>query len=179
MNPSDTALEQLLLHAAVQQHISDYTYHCLPEEACGVLIGHSSATSRAVTVTQFIPVKNTAEFPLHSFHLDPVQWTRLVMTEKRIVGLFHSHPYTSPEPSEEDLLQLPSFGGLLQVYAIGSPAASTSYAPGLKPLQLHAYKIIQGTEASELTSDLPSNSWGHSGSKCYSLAPIPCKIQSE
>ncbi|MGO4785946.1 M67 family metallopeptidase [Paenibacillus sp. 2KB_20] len=175
MNPSDMALEQLLLHAAVQQHISDYTYDCLPEEACGVLIGHSSAISRSVTVTQFTPVKNTAEFPLHSFHLDPVQWTRLVLTEKGIIGLFHSHPHTSPEPSGEDLLQLPSFGGLLQVYAIGSPAAPN--APGLKPLQLHAYKIMREKETAELDSDLPSNSWVRPAAEFYSLTPIPCQIK--
>ena len=42
MNPSDMALSDFS-HAAVQQHISDYTYDCLPQEACGVLIGHSSA----------------------------------------------------------------------------------------------------------------------------------------
>ncbi|GIO95909.1 hypothetical protein J14TS5_09950 [Paenibacillus lautus] len=175
MNPSDMALEQLLLHEAVQQHISDYTYDCLPEEACGVLIGHSSATSRSLTVTQFIPITNTAEFPLHSFHLDPVQWTRLVLTEKRIVGLFHSHPHTSPEPSGEDLLQLPSFGGLLQVYAIGSPAAPNDLC--LRPLQLQAYKIMRGKEIAELDSDLPSSSWVRPGAEFYSLTPIPCQIK--
>lgn len=177
MNPSDMALEQLLLHAAVQQHISDYTYDCLPQEACGVLIGHSSAARRSVTVTQFFPIKNTAEFPLHSFHLDPVEWTRLVLTEKGIVGLFHSHPDTFPEPSGEDLQQLHSFGGLLQVYAIGSPAAPN--APDSKPLQLHTYKIIRGQETSELFSNLPTHSWVRPGSKFYSLTPIPCKIITE
>lgn len=177
MNPSDMALEQLLLHAAVQQHISDYTYDCLPQEACGVLIGHSSAARRSVTVTQFIPIKNTAEFPLHSFHLDPVQWTRLVLTEKGIVGLFHSHPDTFPEPSGEDLLQLQSFGGMLQVYAIGSPAAPST--PDSKPLQLHTYKIIRGRETSESSSEHPSGSRVRPGAKFYSLAPIPCHLQIE
>lgn len=174
MNPSYMALEQLLLHAAVQQQISDYTYHCLPQEACGVLIGHSSTARRSVTVTKFIPIKNTAEFPLHSFHLDPVHWTRLVLTEKGIVGLFHSHPHTFPEPSSEDLLHLQAFGGLLQVYAIGSPP--TPNAPDTKPLQLHTYKIIRGEETSEILSNLSTHSWVRPGSEFYSLAPIPCKI---
>ncbi|RLZ14096.1 hypothetical protein, partial [Proteus mirabilis] len=76
-----------------------------------------------------------------------------------------------------DLLQLQSFGGLLQVYAIGSPAAPN--APDSKPLQLQTYKIIRGQETSELFSNLPTHSWVRQESEFYSLAPIPCKIISE
>lgn len=177
MNPSHASLERLLLREAVKEHMSDHMHHRLPEEACGVLIGHADEASRSITVTQFIPVKNTAEFPLHSFHLDPVQWTRLVLAEKGIVGLFHSHPHTTPDPSGEDLLQLQSFGGLLRVYAIASPAVPG--ASGLNALQLHAYKIIRSEEERESFSQLPPSSWSLPGRAFYSLAPIPFAILKE
>ncbi|MEX3615340.1 M67 family metallopeptidase [Paenibacillus glucanolyticus] len=175
MTPCDAPLEQLLLHAEVIEHITEHMYGCLPQEACGVLIGHSRAASRTLTVTQFIPVKNTAESPLHSFHLDPVHWTRLALTEKGLVGLFHSHPHTSPEPSREDMLQLPTFGGLLQVYVIAAPTVSA--ASGNHSLQLHTYKIIRGKTHMESTDPCKVNTLAQHNAESYALAPIPFDIQ--
>lgn len=177
MKPCDTPLEQLLLHAEVTEHITKHMYDCLPQDACGVLIGHSNAVSRSLTVTQFIPIKNTAEFPLHSFRLDPVHWTTLALTEKKLVGLFHSHPHTSPEPSREDRLQLQSFGGLLQVYAIASPTASP--IPGIKLLQLHTYKITKGNALMESLDPYKINSMTLQHAEPYSLIPISYEILGE
>ncbi|VTR21631.1 Mov34/MPN/PAD-1 family [Actinobacillus pleuropneumoniae] len=177
MNPSHAPWERLLLREAVIEHMSDHMHQRLPEEACGVLIGHADEARRSITVTQFIPVKNTADNPLHSFHLDPLQWTRLVLTEKGIVGLFHSHPHTTPEPSGEDLLQLQSFGGLLRVYAIASPVVPG--ATGLNALQLQAYKITRSEEDRESFIQLPPSPWSLPGRAFYSLAPIPFTILKE
>lgn len=62
MNPSHASLERLLLREAVKEHMSDHMHHRLPEEACGVLIGHADEASRSITVTQFIPVKIQRNF---------------------------------------------------------------------------------------------------------------------
>ncbi|MFC7680832.1 M67 family metallopeptidase [Paenibacillus sp. GCM10028914] len=120
----------------VMDLVTEHTFTCLPEEACGIILGNT--TEGTLQLDGYIPVPNRAADPLHHFSLDPEIWTSLLFTEPRICGLFHSHPTSPPAPSKEDLLQLQSFGGLLQVYFIGSPLRFDS-----KELSLRAYRIMR------------------------------------
>lgn len=122
------------LTAEVIHKIREQTFTCLPEEACGVLLG--TVSKKSLLLDDYIPVRNTAANPQHHFALDPVHWTSLLFNERRICGLFHSHPASPPVPSQADFNQLQSFGGLLKVYFIGSPQLSQ---PG--DLLLYAYRI--------------------------------------
>ncbi|MGM1046934.1 MAG: Mov34/MPN/PAD-1 family protein [Bacillota bacterium] len=142
------------LTAEVFHKISKQTFTCLPEEACGVLLGNLS--ERHLLMDDYIPIRNTAADPRHQFSLDPVQWTSLLLKKHRIYGLFHSHPSSLPVPSQDDLHQLQSFGGLFHVYFIGSPQNSQ---PG--NLLLQAYLIVKDCSSPQATSSSSqeSNRW--------------------
>ncbi|UNK17065.1 M67 family metallopeptidase [Paenibacillus sp. N3/727] len=126
----------LQLTAEVLYKIREQTFTCLPEEACGVLLGTPS--DKRLLIDDYIPVRNTAADPQHHFSLDPALWTSLLFSEQRICGLFHSHPTSLPLPSQEDFSQLHSFGSLLKVYLIGSPQLSQP-----DNFLLNAYRIVK------------------------------------
>lgn len=138
---------------SIRQHV----FSCLPEEACGVLLGHTA--EGILQIDEYIPVRNTAADPLHHFSLDPAAWTTLLLKEPRICGLFHSHPASLPVPSWEDIRQLQSFGNLLQMYFIGTP-----HLHGPDEFLLQAYQIMK-----EPTLHHPSGS--DDGTKRWMLRP--------
>lgn len=117
---------------SIRQHV----FTCLPEEACGVFLGHT--VNGIYQIDEYIPIRNTAADPIHHFSLDPAAWTSLLLKEPRICGLFHSHPASLPIPSWEDIRQLQSFGNLLQMYLIGSPNLH-----GPDEFLLEAYQIMK------------------------------------
>ncbi|MDA0231775.1 MAG: M67 family metallopeptidase [Proteobacteria bacterium] len=77
-----------------------------PEESCGLLVGQWLGGERC-QVRQIVPSVNIAADRRSSFEIDPalrlaVQ-RRLRGTGNRVIGLFHSHPDHSAQPSERDL----------------------------------------------------------------------------
>lgn len=136
MNIYNPAEEPIKMTTKVLDSIRQHAFACLPEEACGVLLGRTSNGN--YIIEEYIPVRNTAPDPRHHFSLDPVTWTSLVLKEPRICGLFHSHPASLPVPSWEDISQLQYFGSLLQIYFIGSP---NLYDPN--DMNLEAYRIMK------------------------------------
>lgn len=136
MNNHTDSIHSILFSSPVLKLMKDHVVTCLPEEACGVLLGQM-AHGGVITVTGFVPIKNTADQPLHSFSLHPADWTRILLTEPNLIGLFHSHPHTTPEPSAMDMADLQAFGSLIRVYAIGTP----SRAPNGCGLELNTYQV--------------------------------------
>lgn len=110
----------------------------LPLEACGVVLGEAAAGG--IRISRFQPIRNVAPDPLHHFALEDAEWIRCVFNEPQLIGLFHSHPRSTPVPSNEDLRNLPIFAGLLQVYFIGSPdfTADTQSKMLLNGFQIHS-----------------------------------------
>ncbi|MFF3924568.1 M67 family metallopeptidase [Paenibacillus lactis] len=136
MNKSENPFRPILLCRPVFEQMAAYTYGALPQEACGILIGQGNLQEAPISVSEFIPVPNTAEDPLHHFRLEPAEWTRLLLSKRGIIGLFHSHPSSHPEPSRKDLADLQAFGGLFSIYFIGTPVGT-----GTEDLKLNAYRV--------------------------------------
>lgn len=71
-----------------------------PYEACGVLIGIINGSS--ALVEKALPVINSKR-TRRSFELDPKEhykaWNEAEKSGKEIVGVYHTHPVSSPVPS--------------------------------------------------------------------------------
>ncbi|WP_145409398.1 Mov34/MPN/PAD-1 family protein [Paenibacillus xylanexedens] len=128
----------LYIPSSVEQEISEYMFHSLPQEACGVVLGEAAAGG--IRISRFQPIRNVAPDPLHYFQLEQAEWIRCVFQEPTLIGVFHSHPRTEPFPSPEDILSLPTFASLLNVYLIGSPVHPSDTISHNK-MKLHAYEI--------------------------------------
>lgn len=109
-----------------------------PTEICGVLLGKYAAGG--MQIEEFIPIRNVAPDPLHTFELEPHAWVKLVMQhQNRMLGIFHSHPSSAPTPSPRDLKDLQLFGHLISAYlVIGSSDDDESNVN----LQLNCYCVI-------------------------------------
>ncbi|MGG1879761.1 M67 family metallopeptidase [Paenibacillus cisolokensis] len=163
-NPSGS-IHRIEFPCSVLKRIEDHARTCYPEEACGVLLGYD-ANGGLITVTEFLPIKNTADQPLHAFTLHPAEWTSVVLTRPDLVGLFHSHPHTPPEPSAKDLAELEAFGSLLRIYAIGTPFRVSD---GFR-LKLATY---------EVTMPDHSGSIGHLNDNAGPAAPSPAHCRAQ
>lgn len=101
-------------HAVEQLHQS--ITRALPNEACGLLMGRCDASGIHIEYT--LPIRNIAADPQHHFELDAQQWIPYLLNDSLMIGLYHSHPVSSPTPSAEDYVQLQQFGSLFSVYMI-------------------------------------------------------------
>ncbi len=92
----------------VMAEAADYCVSKLPLEACGVLMG--TVNSHVITITGYAGIDNVASQPATSFEMNPSQWVSLLFANDsdgvQIVGIFHSHPTVSTEPSQQDLQTL-------------------------------------------------------------------------
>lgn len=107
-----------------------------PNEGCGLLLG-DLVTDHSIIINEFVPVNNVAQDPLHHFELDPNIWVRHLMTSKNLIGLFHTHPHSTPIPSSQDIHDLQSYGQLIHVYFIAglNPKSNT--------VELKTYEVIK------------------------------------
>ncbi|MCG7382750.1 M67 family metallopeptidase [Paenibacillus sp. ACRRY] len=124
------------ISSSVEQEMSKHMYHSLPQEACGVVLGEAAAGG--IRISRFQPIRNVAPNPLHHFSLDEEEWIRCIFNEPQLIGIFHSHPQTSPVPSNQDLMALPAYAGLIKVYLIGTPALTSTSEP---QMHLNGYEI--------------------------------------
>lgn len=67
-----------------------------PRESCGLLVINQGKES-------YLPCKNLAVNIGAQFMLDPEDWAKAEDTYDEILGVVHSHPYSSPQPSNADL----------------------------------------------------------------------------
>ncbi len=102
-----------------------------PLEACGLLAG------REDTALAFYPVSNTEQSP-ELYFMDPGEqfraFRRIQEAGLEIVGIWHSHPHSAPQPSCRDLqlANMPEVSYLI-----------LSLAPGQRG-QLRSFKKYQG-----------------------------------
>ena len=78
---------------------------CMPKESCGLLAVIKGKET-------YWPCKNISESGFEYFIIDPDDWAECEDTGE-IIGIVHSHPYDSPQPSDNDkasceYLDLPS-----------------------------------------------------------------------
>lgn len=103
-----------------------------PRECCGLLIGASGRIDEAV------PVQNRAADPARRYQIDPRDFLAAVRrcrgTSRAVVGAYHSHPRSSPDPSESD--RADAFSNFL--YVIAGHVAGDVLAP------IRAYRLEHG-----------------------------------
>lgn len=97
MNQQNLVLKRAHMYA-MQRHIN----YEAPLEACGLLGGKDGQ------VELVLPVKNAAESPVR-FSMDPRAQLRAMqqieMEGLELIGIFHSHPRGSSEPSKTDIAE--------------------------------------------------------------------------
>jgi desampylase len=105
-----------------------------PRECCGLLVGGMDEISEAVATA------NVADEPRRRYEISPADHFALIRRCRdeadgpRIVGGYHSHPRSLPEPSETDLQQ----AFLEFVYLIAGPL------DGSAPFAIRGYRLIDG-----------------------------------
>ncbi|WP_052675941.1 Mov34/MPN/PAD-1 family protein [Paenibacillus sp. IHBB 10380] len=129
---------EIVLNPLSAEKLTKHTFLHLPQESCGVLLGTIVAGN--IQIEQFIPIRNVAPNPLHSFMFSPDEWVPHALMAKKLVGIVHSHPHSDPTPSSEDLDRLHLYAGLLKVYLICTPHPITS------SLIIHAYHILRNVD---------------------------------
>jgi proteasome lid subunit RPN8/RPN11 len=74
-----------------------------PEECCGLLLG------RGDEIVEAIRARNVADNPTTRFLIDPADHfaARRLARERglEVIGFYHSHPVSPPEPSPRDLAE--------------------------------------------------------------------------
>lgn len=86
-----------------------------PDEACGLLLGHSD---RIVAAR---PARNVAAHPDRAFEIDPAMLLRTHREARaaghRVIGHYHSHPNGVPTPSRSDAARAVEDGQLWLIVA--------------------------------------------------------------
>lgn len=113
------SIPPIRLDSSVQLMLGKHLLTCFPHEACGLLLG--AAAAGGMLISSYVPLSNVAPDPLHTFVPEPQEWVRALYSDPAPIGLFHSHPSSSPWPSAADLQGLTSLGPHFKVYLIGSP----------------------------------------------------------
>ena len=126
MSKLELRSENLEVEVRRQRWVCDVVKHAreaAPEECCGLLLGHGDE------IVDTFRARNIADGPGTRFLIDPADHFagRRAARERGldVVGFYHSHPASPPEPSERDLAEL-GYAGCL--YAIVSLATDT---PGI------------------------------------------------
>jgi proteasome lid subunit RPN8/RPN11 len=95
--------ERIVVRAAVMDAIVAHAEAARPDECCGILVG------TAGRIDQAIPGRNIAEQPSRRYLLDPQDHVDAVREARRrgleVLGFYHSHPHSAPQPSETDRLE--------------------------------------------------------------------------
>jgi desampylase len=117
-----------------------------PRECCGLLIG------TATDVTEAVPATNAASDPLRGYEIPAIEHLAQIKRCRElaqaghvvvsVVGAYHSHPHSVPEPSPTDLEQ--AFEDFL--YLIAGPVEVE------ERFDIRAHRLRNGRfEAAELT----------------------------
>lgn len=80
-----------------------------PNEGCGIL----AIVNEKLT---WFPCTNVAENPRESFEIDSNEYMKITLRGE-IVGIVHSHPDGSPEPSEHDIHTCNALGLMYYIYS--------------------------------------------------------------
>lgn len=124
--------EPIRISRAVLDAIEAHARTAAPAECCGLLISSAGVIEAAV------PVSNRAAEPHRRYEIDPRDYLALVKrlrgTDDVVIGGYHSHPRSMPEPSATDLEM--AFGEFL--YLIAGPIGGTV------PFEVRAYTFASG-----------------------------------
>ena len=103
-----------------------------PNECCGLLIGEDA------TIVEAVAVRNEAAEPHRRYQIPAIDHFRVIKRCREegrlaVVGAYHSHPRSAPEPSPTDLAE--AFEEFL--YVIAGPSAGDG-------MDVRAYCLVDG-----------------------------------
>jgi proteasome lid subunit RPN8/RPN11 len=135
--------------------MSAHAFDGLPNEACGLLVGHPAGSEGAAdggegtaeggnnsaTVVRFVPTRNAAESS-RVYTVDPREHLRADRAAEddglEVIGVMHSHTHTTAYPSPTDVAQAPDPGWHYVIVSLRHEAPST-----------RSYRIIDGNISEE------------------------------
>lgn len=124
--------ESIRVRPTVLAAIETHTRTAAPAECCGLLIARDGCIGEAV------PVENRAADRFRRYEIDPRDYLdaikRCRTTDAIVIGAYHSHPRSLPEPSPTD--REAAFGDFL--YLIAGPVV------GSAPFAIRAYRLSGG-----------------------------------
>ena len=91
----DHSQELAVLSDSVRAAALAHAQEEAPRESCGLL-------TLRMGKARYHRCKNLAVDPEQMFVLDPADWVEAEDAWAEVVGVIHSHPITSPEPSQAD-----------------------------------------------------------------------------
>jgi proteasome lid subunit RPN8/RPN11 len=102
--------------------LADHARASAPEECCGLLLG------RGGEIVEAFRARNIAEAPRSRFLIDPADHFAALRTARarglEVVGFYHSHPASPPEPSARDIDEFTYPGHLYAIVSLlAEPAA--------------------------------------------------------
>lgn len=126
------------IRRAALEAIQEHARRDSPYECCGLLIGTADEVLEAVVTD------NVAADPLRRYEVSPLEHLAQIrrcrdaaaqgLTVMVVVGVYHSHPRSSPEPSPTDWEQ--AFEQFL--YVIAGPVETGT------PMEIRAYQLTAG-----------------------------------
>ncbi|MGH9138475.1 MAG: Mov34/MPN/PAD-1 family protein [Acidimicrobiales bacterium] len=112
-------------------------YDALPDEGCGLLVGHPTTAQ----VARFEPARNAAE-SARVYTVDPKDHLRIDRAADadglEVIGVMHSHTHTDAYPSPTDVAQAPDPGWHYVIVSLRDEAP-----------MLRSYRIVDGTITEE------------------------------
>ncbi len=119
------------VRAGVLDAIVQHACAAVPDECCGILIGAGNDVDEAVAG------RNIAERPTTRFLLDPHDHLDALRAARRrgadVVGFYHSHPRSDPQPSATDLAEATYTDHLFLIVGLAS-----------NPADVRLYRFIGG-----------------------------------
>jgi proteasome lid subunit RPN8/RPN11 len=98
--------DQLILPASLWAELSAYACQALPHECCGLLAG--TIHRRQGYITHVLPIPNELASPT-AYRTQAramlAAFRRLRQLQRELLGIYHSHPRTSAQPSRRDLAE--------------------------------------------------------------------------
>lgn len=95
-------MAEVSISRALLKEMQTWIEGCMPEEACGLVVGNGSE------VEEIIPITNHLHAP-NEYSMDPGELLQALESidagNRLLMGIFHSHPNGPEHPSERDLQQ--------------------------------------------------------------------------
>jgi desampylase len=125
-------IESIRIRPVVLAAIHTHARIAAPAECCGLLIARDGRIDEAVAV------ENRAADPVRHYEIDPRDYLHAIRrcrtTNALVIGAYHSHPRSMPEPSPTD--REAAFSDFL--YLIAGPVV------GATPFAIRAYRLRGG-----------------------------------
>ena len=137
LNPQ---LLSLQVRTSVIKKMMDYGNSSPSREVCGVLLG-TKISNTIWLCDEFVQVTNVSSMLRVHYIPDPNEFLNVLKrtthfsndAEKDLIGIFHTHPYSPPNPSIIDIMEA-SYLGAYIIYSPKFKEMNTFYCDGETPV---------------------------------------------